>query len=103
MPTNTAFDQPIFVTSTSLYPIGKRAEAGTYYEDMGIRFNVTYRTGYSYGETQTSKESIHTMITNLKSHICNITGGSVSYKALLSSQTISLASPRSQDHFLQPQ
>jgi hypothetical protein len=103
MPTTGAFDQPIFVTSSSLYPIGQKAKAGTFYEDMGIRFNVTYRTGYTYGEIKNRTETIPTMITNLKSHICNITGGSVSYKVHLSSQTISLASNRSEDQFLKAQ
>lgn len=98
-----AFDQPVFVSSTTLYPIGKKAAAGTYYEDMGMRFNVTYRTSQSQRQTSDVNGTYTLLITHLKSHICNITGGSVAYKVLLSSQTISLASARSEDRFLQPQ
>ncbi|OAL00831.1 hypothetical protein IQ06DRAFT_149566 [Phaeosphaeriaceae sp. SRC1lsM3a] len=101
--TNQAFDQPIFVSSTSLYPIGKRAEGGTWYEDMGMRFNVTYRVSQSSRETTDANGTYMLLITRLRSHICNLTGGSVEYKVRLSSQTISLASDRSEDRFVQAQ
>lgn len=96
-------DQKIFVSSTSLYPIGERSQIATFYEDVGMKFNVTYRTSHSYGDVIDNGKKVQGMITNLKSHICNITGGLVEYKVRLSQQTISLASSRSEDRFLERQ
>ncbi|KAH7401084.1 hypothetical protein DE146DRAFT_612194 [Phaeosphaeria sp. MPI-PUGE-AT-0046c] len=68
-----------------------------------MRFNVTYRTSQSSRQTSDLNGTYTLLITHLKSHICNITGGSVEYEVRLSSQTISLASNRSEDRFLQAQ
>jgi hypothetical protein len=96
-------DQEIFVSSTSLYPIGEKAQIATYYEDVGMQFNVTCRTSHNYGDVIDNGKKVQGMITNLKSHICNLTGGLVEYKVRLSQQTVSLASNRSEDRFLETQ
>lgn len=97
-------DQPIFVSSTSLYPLGEKSQIATFYEDVGMQFNVTYRTSHSYDDIKDDKgKMVQGMITNLKSHICNITGGIVEYKVRLSGQTVTLASNRSEDRFLERQ
>jgi hypothetical protein len=97
----TAFDQPIFVTSTSLYPIGKRAEPpGDWYEDVGMRFNATYQISRTTGQASNANGTYVTQTTKFKSHVCNVTGGIVEYSVRLSSQTISLATNRSEHRFL---
>lgn len=68
-----------------------------------MRFNVTYRVSQSSRETTDANGTYMLLITRLRSHICNLTGGSVEYKVRLSSQTISLASDRSEDRFVQAQ
>ena len=107
-----AIQQPIFVTSTSLYPIGGLAKTGYFYENAGIMFNVTYRISAKSGDQAavngTGNLGANGTLTNnltsrMKSHICNVTGGSVEYKVRLSSQTIALASNRSEDRFLEDQ
>ncbi|KAH5348573.1 hypothetical protein HBI49_198500 [Parastagonospora nodorum] len=93
--TGGAFDQTIFEASTSLYPIGERVTGQTGYDNAGIRFNVTYRDSRSY------RDGSSVMVMKFKSHICNLTGSTAEYKVRLSSQTISLASNRSEDLFFE--
>lgn len=62
-----------------------------------MRFNVTYRLSRSY------RDGSSVMVTDLRSHICNLTGSTAVYKVRLSSQTISLASNRSEDQFVKDQ
>jgi hypothetical protein len=75
----------------------------TFYEDVGMQFNVTYRTAHSYGDVNDEGKMVQGIITNLRSHICNITGGLTEYKVRLSQQTVTLASNRSEDRFLERQ
>ncbi|KAF2828753.1 hypothetical protein CC86DRAFT_288434 [Ophiobolus disseminans] len=66
-------------------------------------FNVTFRIGQKGGSRKIGNTTVNTISTQLKSHICNVTGGIVEYKVQLSSQTVKLASNRSEDRFLQDQ
>jgi hypothetical protein len=100
-----AFNQPVFVTSTSLYPItDKRADSdGDNYVDVGMRFNTTYRISNVVGQNPYTNGSLPLQTSRFRSHVCNVTGGLVEYKVRLSSQTVSLAGNRSEDLFLADQ
>jgi hypothetical protein len=76
-PSNNAATQTIFETSTKLYPIGPMSSLGTFYDNMGIRLNATYRVQLTEQDRSTTPKD--TMRTRLKSHICDLTGAVVNY------------------------
>lgn len=93
----TAFDQEVFVTSTTLYPIADDISTSKYWDDAGIQFNATYRIPLLPEDTTNSD----LIPARLRSHICNVTGGTVRYSVQLSSQSATLSTNRSDDQFLE--
>jgi hypothetical protein len=87
---------PLFATSATIYPLNGVTNQRQY-EDAGIRLNATYNIALRDDEKDFAS-SIMRM--RLRSHICDVTGGTVEYKIDIASGTISLHSGRSEDRVL---
>lgn len=91
-------EQESFVTSTTLYPISREDLDLRSWGDTGVRLNATYLLTATYlVDSQSDQIGFYKL--RFRSHICDLTAGTMTYNIELKNGTVKLGDKSNSDDF----
>jgi hypothetical protein len=89
---STSFSKEVFTTSAQLYSIGREYnDTSLTWSDTGLRLNATYYLDFQSAEGSTTFQ--------FRSHICDLVGGTLSYKLKVEGGVVALSEDQTSDGF----